>query len=150
MLSPAIILFRLRYPCLTLFKLRKFVDRLDVMARERIEDGETTNLRDVDRLRRQINDIEYEWSKVIFLWSSVHGYLRSSLVIVWDIAKCYDKAQVVHVYILDAIADKRRALEDFEDSYRRNRNVKGNHRQDTNVDTNTDMSIAIGHTTARP
>ncbi|THU97805.1 hypothetical protein K435DRAFT_796191 [Dendrothele bispora CBS 962.96] len=102
-LSPAVIprLFRLRYPCLTLSGLRDFVDMLDVIIHKLIEGGETTNFKDdVDRLQQQINDIEHEQSTSIFRWTSVHEYFHTSVIALWNIAKCYDKAQVLHVSIL--------------------------------------------------
>ncbi|THU79946.1 hypothetical protein K435DRAFT_874905 [Dendrothele bispora CBS 962.96] len=149
MLSPLIILFRLRYPCLTLSGLRNFVDMLDDMAQQLIEGGKTTNFKDgVDRLQRQINNIEYQQSTVIFRWSSGHKYLGSSVIALWNIVECYDKARVLQVSILDAIANERQAFEDFRDNYRHR--VRGNHRCDTDVDADTNYSTAIGHTvTAR-
>ncbi|THU97824.1 hypothetical protein K435DRAFT_796205 [Dendrothele bispora CBS 962.96] len=149
MLSPVIILFRLRYPCLTLSGLRDFVDMLDVMTQKLIEGGETMNFKDgVDRLQRQINKIEYQQSTVIFRWSSIHGYLYSSVIALWNITKCYDEARVLHVSILDAIADERQAWEDYKNN-RRSQHVRGNHRYDTNLDVDTSFSPTIGHTTAR-
>ncbi|THU97803.1 hypothetical protein K435DRAFT_857255 [Dendrothele bispora CBS 962.96] len=123
-------LFHLRYPCLTLSGLKNFVDMLDDMVQTRIDRGETTNFRDsVDRLQRQINDIDHEQSTVIFRWSSVHKYLCSSVITLWNIAKCYDKARVLHVSILEAITNERRAFEYFRDNYCRNLNFEGNRRR---------------------
>ncbi|THU86611.1 hypothetical protein K435DRAFT_804967 [Dendrothele bispora CBS 962.96] len=146
MLSPVIILFRLRYPCLALSGLRSFVDMLDDMAQQLIERGETNVMDGVDRLRRQIDDIEHEQSTVIFRWSSVHEYFRSSVIALWKITKCYDEARVLHVSILNAIADQRRAVEDFWDNYRRSQRVGRNHTRDTEVDVDI---TPIGRTTAR-
>ncbi|THU97821.1 hypothetical protein K435DRAFT_857272 [Dendrothele bispora CBS 962.96] len=143
---PAIILFRLRYPCLTLSGLRKFVDMLDDMAQQLIERRETNFTDGVDRLQRQINEIEHEQSTVIFRWSSVYEYLCSSVIALWKITKCYDEARVLHVSILNAIVDQRRAIEDFLDNYRHDQRLRGNHRRDTKVDVD---KTPIGCTTAR-
>ncbi|THU97810.1 hypothetical protein K435DRAFT_796195 [Dendrothele bispora CBS 962.96] len=111
-----ITLFRLRYPCLTLSGLRDFVDMLDVMTQTLIEGAD---LRDsVDRLQRQIVNIEHEQATVNFRWSSVYGYICVSLITVRNIVKCYDQAQELYVAISEAIARRRRALDNFEDNYR--------------------------------
>ncbi|THU79152.1 hypothetical protein K435DRAFT_810953 [Dendrothele bispora CBS 962.96] len=73
------------------------------------------DLRDsVDRLQRQIVNIEHEQATVNFRWSSVYGYIRISLITVRNI---------------EAIAHRHRALDDFEDNYRRNLNPERNRRQ---------------------
>ncbi|THU78474.1 hypothetical protein K435DRAFT_876593 [Dendrothele bispora CBS 962.96] len=79
--SAAAAVFRLRYPCLTLSGLKEFVDKLDdIVHRFTEEGGSIGHFRiDVSSLRRNIDDIEYERNNNIFLWSSVHRYLRSSL-----------------------------------------------------------------------
>ncbi|THU97808.1 hypothetical protein K435DRAFT_857259 [Dendrothele bispora CBS 962.96] len=139
--SAAAAVFRLRYPCLTLSGLKEFVDKLeDIVHRFTEEGGSIGHFRiDVSSLRRNIDDIEYERNNNIFLWSSVHRYLRFSLIILRKIVKCYDEARELQVFILNAIAHKRRALEDFEYNYRRSLSVQGN----------TEPSTAIGYTTAR-
>ncbi|THU79361.1 hypothetical protein K435DRAFT_875541 [Dendrothele bispora CBS 962.96] len=140
---PAFVLFRLRYPCFTLPGLRDFINMLDVMAQECIKKSEPTNFMDgVNRLRQQVNDIEHEQRTMILYLSSVHKYFCSSVIALWNITKCYDEARVLHVDILKALDNKRRAFENFEDSYRHGR-------RDNNVDADTNSSIAIGHTTAR-
>ncbi|THU79151.1 hypothetical protein K435DRAFT_810952 [Dendrothele bispora CBS 962.96] len=122
-----IALFRLRYPCLTLSGLRDFVDMLDVMIRTLIEGADLRG--SVDRLQRQIVNIEHEQATVNFRWSSVYGYIRVSLITVRNIVKCYDQAQELRIAIMEAIAHRRRALDDFEDNYRRNLNSERNRRQ---------------------
>ncbi|THU84832.1 hypothetical protein K435DRAFT_869881 [Dendrothele bispora CBS 962.96] len=144
MLAPVIVLFRLRYPCLTLSGLRKFVDMLDDIAQQLIERGETNFTDEVDRLQRQIDDIEHGQNTMIFHWSSVHEYLCSPVITLWKTTKYYDKARVLHVSLLNAIADQRRAFEDFLDNYRRN--FEGNRRRGTGIDA--DMT-PMGRTTAR-
>ncbi|THU79148.1 hypothetical protein K435DRAFT_884763 [Dendrothele bispora CBS 962.96] len=131
--------FRLRYPCLTLSSLKKFVDKLDdIVQRFAEEGGSIGHFRiDVSSLRRNIDDIEYERNNNIFLWSSVHRYLRSSFFMLRKIIKCYDEARELQVFILNAITHRRRALGEFEDHYRRNLSVQGN----------TELSTAIGYTT---
>ncbi|THU97841.1 hypothetical protein K435DRAFT_857287 [Dendrothele bispora CBS 962.96] len=150
-----ITLFRLRYPCLTLSGLREFVDYLDgkAMERERLAEGFFNDVGRhatqsylssiahecffyMCRLQEQIEDIEYQQSTLIFRWSSVHEYLRSSVIIIWNIAKCYEEAQELNTIIL--AADKRRS-----------QRVQGNHRHDTNVDVDRSFSTTIGHISAR-
>ncbi|THU97837.1 hypothetical protein K435DRAFT_965265 [Dendrothele bispora CBS 962.96] len=115
-LSCAILLFRLRYPCLTLFELRKFVKRLDDTVQKCIEEGQRASFKGhVSRLQKRIVVIENEWSsRGIYQWSSVYGYLWALFIAIWNITKCYDQAQVVHLYVLNVIAHKRQLHDGIE------------------------------------
>ncbi|THU80926.1 hypothetical protein K435DRAFT_866867 [Dendrothele bispora CBS 962.96] len=129
-----LLILRLRYPCFTLSELRKFVDELnDTVQKCAVEEQRRDLMDHVSRLQRQIDDIEYEWSRrAILQWSSVYGYLRASLIAVRNIVKCYDRAQALHVYVLDVIAHERRVRDEIEDQYRHTLNSERNRRRDTN------------------
>ncbi|THU79154.1 hypothetical protein K435DRAFT_875836 [Dendrothele bispora CBS 962.96] len=140
--AAVLFILRLRYPCLTLSELGKFVDELRVTQyRNALQRGNEEILWIVlagTSLQRQIDGIEYEWSRrAIFRWSSVYGYLRASLIAVRNIAKCYDQAQALRVSVLDVIARERRIREDIENQYHLTINSEENRRHDTNADADT-------------
>ncbi|THU76043.1 hypothetical protein K435DRAFT_846747 [Dendrothele bispora CBS 962.96] len=150
-----LLVIRLRYPCLTLSELRKFMDELNDTVQKCTAEGQRRDFMDcVSGLQRQIDGIEYEWSrKAIFRWSSVYGYLHASLIAVRNIVKCYDQAQALRVSALhhnvyistrltlqDVIVRERRVREDIENQYHHTLNSEENRRRDTIADADTGSS----------
>ncbi|THU97818.1 hypothetical protein K435DRAFT_838411 [Dendrothele bispora CBS 962.96] len=137
----AVVLFilRLRYPCLTLSELGKFVDQLNDTIQECNAEGQRRDFIDrVNIIQREIDEVEDEWSrKAIFRWSLVYGYLRASLIAVRDIVKCYDQAQALRVSVLTAIAHERRIRDDIENQFHHMLDSEENRRRDTNADAPT-------------
>ncbi|THU79949.1 hypothetical protein K435DRAFT_941741 [Dendrothele bispora CBS 962.96] len=134
----AVVLFilRLRYPCLTLSELKKFVNRLKDTVQERTAGRQRRDfMACVSRIEEEIEDIEYKWSRrAIFRWSLVYGYLCASLIAVRKIVKCYDQVQALRVSVLDVTADERRDHGDYiEDQYHRTINSEENRRRDTRI-----------------
>ncbi|THU78329.1 hypothetical protein K435DRAFT_876742 [Dendrothele bispora CBS 962.96] len=131
-----LLVFRLRYPCLTLSELGKFVDQLnDTIRKCNAEEKRRDFMDRVSIIQREIDEIEDEWSrKAIFRWSLVYGYLRASLIAVRDIVNCYDRAQALRVSVLTVIAHERRVRDDIENQYYHMLNSEEN---DPNADADT-------------
>ncbi|THU79948.1 hypothetical protein K435DRAFT_874907 [Dendrothele bispora CBS 962.96] len=139
LVTVVLLVLRLRYPCLTLSELGRFVDQLNDTIQKCNVEGQRRDFMDrVCIIQRKIDEIEDEWSrKAIFRWSLVYGYLRASLIAVRDIVKCYDRAQALRVSVLTVIAHERRVRDDIENQYHHMLNSEENHRRDTNADADT-------------
>ncbi|THU97815.1 hypothetical protein K435DRAFT_857268 [Dendrothele bispora CBS 962.96] len=138
-------IFRLRYPCLTLSKLEKFVDELKDTVQKRTAGVQRRDfMACVSRIEEEIEEIEDKWShRAIFRWSSVYGYLCASLIAVRNIVKCYDQAQALRVSVLDVTADEHRDHnDDIEDQDHRTMNSEGNCRRDTGIPRSDHLTTA--------
>ncbi|THU97823.1 hypothetical protein K435DRAFT_796204 [Dendrothele bispora CBS 962.96] len=134
--AAVLFILRLRYPCLTLSELRKFVDGLKDTVQERTAGRRRRDfMACVSRIEEEIEEIEDKWSRrAIFRWSSVYGYLCASLIAVRNIVKCYDQAQALRVSVLDVTADERRGHDDgIENQDHRTIDSEGDRRRDTRI-----------------
>ncbi|KAK7447391.1 hypothetical protein VKT23_014101 [Stygiomarasmius scandens] len=99
---PIIMLFRLRYPCVTVSGLEDLVNGL----KEGIETCRKEEVPTVDfepqfrRISRQLSDIKIDNNKLIFRWSTAHVYIISLFKILRTVIICYEEAQALQISIL--------------------------------------------------
>ncbi|KAF5335586.1 hypothetical protein D9758_017972 [Tetrapyrgos nigripes] len=116
------LLVRLRYPCLTVFGLDKYVDsRLKTTVEEARKEGlDVVMFEDtLHQLHNDLSRIKVQNNSNLFRWSSLHTYLSSSFSILQSTIHCYDEAEKLHVSVLNAMEHKRQSQHDFELQYRR-------------------------------
>ncbi|KAK7447397.1 hypothetical protein VKT23_014107 [Stygiomarasmius scandens] len=110
-------LFRLRYPCVTVAALDNFVgvlkDKVEVTCRKEKVPTDGFNCQ-LDGIEEQLSDIKIDDNGNIFRWSTSHSYIVSFFKTLHNVIACYESAQELHVSVSNAIEYKRRARYRFE------------------------------------